>query len=55
VSEFDCSEVNNCDDNAECVYNYEAGHYQCECNDGFSGDGLSCMDTGGGKIYLTYG
>ena len=49
VSEFGCNEVNNCDENADCVYNYETLQYECECKDGFSGDGLSCTETGEGK------
>ena len=33
---------NNCDANANCVNN--VGSYDCGCNDGYSGDGITCTD-----------
>ena len=34
------SNLDNCDDNATCT-NTEGG-FDCECNDGYSGDGITC-------------
>lgn len=43
-AEFSCNEVNNCDPNAECIW--DGYRFTCECMDGFSGDGYSCSDSG---------
>lgn len=48
--EFGCNEANNCGENAECLYDPDSGQYQCECMDGFSGDGFYCTDTGESKF-----
>jgi len=44
-----CSDINECetgdfecDDNAECI-NTE-GSYECNCNNGYEGDGKNCFD-----------
>ena len=39
INECDQS-TDNCDEDAECT-NTE-GSFQCTCNDGFDGDGVSC-------------
>ena len=49
-SEFGCNEVDNCHENADCVYDQRTRKYTCECMDGFSGDGVYCTDSGEGKI-----
>ena len=36
------TETDDCDANAACINN--DGSYECECNVGFSGDGLTCDD-----------
>lgn len=51
--EFGCNEVNNCDANAECMFDYEERRYVCECKEGFSGDGVTCTDTGE-SMYQSY-
>jgi len=42
---FGCNEVDNCDPNADCVYDQPSAGYMCECMDGFSGDGYFCSDS----------
>lgn len=37
-----CNEADICDPNAECVYNIDTRRYECQCIDGFSGDGEIC-------------
>lgn len=44
-----CNEANICDSNAECVYNYETRRYECQCREGFSGDGEVCETHVDGK------
>lgn len=39
---FDCNEADICHDNAECLFNPIAQKYNCECIEGFSGDGVYC-------------
>lgn len=41
-----CNQVNNCDRNAECVYNPDMHSYTCKCTKGFEGDGLVCTEKG---------
>ena len=38
----ECSLINQCDDNAQCIN--LPGSYQCECNVGFYGDGTTCRE-----------
>lgn len=41
--EFGCNEVAGvCHEDAECVYDVDDEKYKCQCNDGYSGDGVSC-------------
>ena len=42
ISDIDECDVGSsrCDVNATCVNN--AGYYDCECDDGFYGDGFTC-------------
>ena len=35
--------TDDCDENAEC--NNTIGSFQCNCNYGFSGDGVNCTGT----------
>lgn len=37
-----CNQVNNCDSNAQCIYNPDYQSYTCICNRGFEGDGKYC-------------
>lgn len=46
LTEFSCNEVNNCHENADCVYDSYDRVYKCECDDGYSGDGFTCTDFG---------
>ena len=36
-----CDITNDCDLNADCVFEEGKGH-KCHCNDGFQGDGKTC-------------
>ena len=45
----ECEGENECSDNAECI-NTE-GSYDCECKEGFTGDGKTC---GGECIHIPY-
>ena len=45
INECD-TDVDNCADNAVCT-NTDGG-FTCECNSGFTGDGVTCT----GKIYM---
>uniref|UniRef100_A0A0B7B8A8 Nidogen n=1 Tax=Arion vulgaris TaxID=1028688 RepID=A0A0B7B8A8_9EUPU len=38
-----CNQVNNCDRNAECIYDPDILSYTCRCSRGFDGDGLVCV------------
>ena len=49
-SEFGCNEVDNCHENADCIYDQRTRKYTCECMDGFSGDGFYCTDSGEGRF-----
>ena len=49
VSQKGCRDINecskgihNCDSNSQCVNN--AGSYTCECDDGYTGNGLNCQE-----------
>lgn len=37
----ECAGDNNCSPNADCVN--IPGAYQCQCRDGYEGDGLTCI------------
>ncbi|BFZ12302.1 hypothetical protein BsWGS_15341 [Bradybaena similaris] len=37
-----CNQVNNCDRNAECLYDPDLLSYTCRCTRGYEGDGLVC-------------
>ncbi|CAG5121406.1 unnamed protein product [Candidula unifasciata] len=37
-----CNQVNNCDRNAECLYDPDILSYTCRCSRGYEGDGLVC-------------
>lgn len=43
VNECDDDDSNDCNSNAMCI-NTE-GSYQCQCNDGYTGDGTQCEGT----------
>ena len=44
--EFGCNEVAGvCHEDAECVYDVDERKYKCQCNEGYSGDGVSCEQT----------
>lgn len=45
-SAFTCLEVDICHDDAQCVYDSDNDEYRCECNEGYSGDGENCEQTG---------
>ena len=34
-------DTDNCDENAACAN--VIGNFECSCNDGYSGDGVSCI------------
>ena len=36
----ECEDLDMCDDNAECIDTI--GSYDCECYDGYEGDGFNC-------------
>ena len=36
----ECQSANICDIHAECINT--AGNYSCDCNTGYSGDGVNC-------------
>ncbi|XP_046389156.1 nidogen-like isoform X2 [Ischnura elegans] len=40
-----CNVVNNCHPHAQCIYVTPSGHYQCQCNAGYEGDGYECSET----------
>ncbi|XP_071454679.1 nidogen-like isoform X2 [Hetaerina americana] len=40
-----CNVVNNCHPHAQCIYVTPMGHYQCQCNAGYEGDGYECEET----------
>jgi nidogen (entactin) len=50
ISAFACNEADICHDNADCVYDELSDSYACQCNEGFSGDGLYCESTEVGKF-----
>ncbi|CAH1396121.1 unnamed protein product [Nezara viridula] len=39
-----CKELNNCDKNARCIYVADKRDYECKCNAGYEGDGISCSE-----------
>ena len=39
---FDCNEADICHENAECLFEPVLQRYQCECVEGYSGDGVYC-------------
>lgn len=41
-----CNQVNNCDINADCLYDPNTATYTCKCRLGYEGDGFSCRLTG---------
>merc|ERR1712033_70270 len=47
----DCKHIGYCDPNASCKKKANVGKYgqywQCECNKGWSGNGIQCMDSNG--------
>ena len=50
----ECSNLtlNNCDKNAQCIDLFNG--YKCKCNDGFIGNGTSCILIDGIYIYSVY-
>ena len=48
---LDCRQSRNCDARAECRYDKSREMFACACDQGFSGNGLTCrQDTGEGLI-----
>jgi len=51
----DCKHIAACDDNAECKFKEKVSRYisywQCQCDGGFKGNGVQCMD-GNGTLSL---
>merc|ERR1712121_394788 len=47
----DCKHIGYCDPNATCKKKANVGkfgqYWQCECNKGWSGNGIQCMDSNG--------
>jgi len=47
----DCKHIPACDTNASCLFQSKVGkhgkHFQCECDKGWSGNGIKCMDPNG--------
>ena len=41
-----CDVVNNCDINAQCVYDRSQNTHKCQCRPGYGGDGYSCRREG---------
>ena len=41
-----CNQVNNCDRDAECIYDPDTLSYRCRCGRGFDGDGYTCHQKG---------
>lgn len=39
----ECSSASDCDRFAQCVFNNRDQRYQCECGEGFFGDGKQCV------------
>lgn len=37
-----CDKLNNCDQKAECTFNYQTREFQCKCLPGYFGDGYFC-------------
>ena len=49
MTDFDeCDTYSSCDENAECKNTI--GSYECQCKDGFRGNGLICQ----GKCWPNY-
>lgn len=46
----DCSQAPGvCDHNAQCVWDHTQNKYACRCREGFSGDGLRCIESTDGQ------
>jgi hypothetical protein len=45
-STVSCTQVNNCDSHATCLYDESLGKSKCVCNPGYQGDGFNCTITG---------
>ena len=41
-----CNQVNNCHQNAQCIYDPNAQSYRCRCNRGYEGSGVDCRVRG---------
>ncbi|XP_042869908.1 nidogen-like isoform X3 [Penaeus japonicus] len=39
-----CNKRNNCNSNAQCIYDGYAERYKCQCNAGYDGDGYYCNE-----------
>lgn len=39
----ECNKLNNCHPEAQCVYISTQGHYQCQCNVDYEGNGYECL------------
>ena len=47
----ECSSVEDCDSNAQCLYDGISQRYKCTCNDGYEGDGKLCHSLRGKYHY----
>ena len=43
----ECSSLEDCDTNAQCLYDVISQRYKCKCNHGYEGDGRSCKSLRG--------
>ena len=48
----DCREANICDPFADCVLNTITNAHVCRCRQGFTGDGIRCMEESEGNMHI---
>ena len=44
-----CDVVDNCDRNAQCLFDFDQRRYVCKCDEGYDGDGTYCREKGTNK------